>query len=295
MLPNFLILGAPRSGTTYLHRCLEEHPDVYMARLSYSGDINFFNPNSEISAIRYYDRGIAWYEALFDGRRHETAVGEKTAHYFADPEVPARIFAHIPEAKLVVVIRNPVERAYSNFWYSRGKLPPGLDFIEACHSPAGRQLRLLESGLYYQHLRRFLEFFPRDRIHIIVHDFLRSDPRAQLARLFDFLGVDSTFVPSSIDCRLNGAIGPGTNIYRIRAVGHHVKQHHRRVFRMLKKLPTSWFEQYLGRRMSRISASAGYPPMARADRRRLEAFFDEDNREIGRHLSIDLQSMWRSS
>jgi hypothetical protein len=295
MLPNFLILGAPRSGTTYLHRCLEEHPDVYMARLSYSGDINFFNPNSEISAIRYYDRGIAWYEGLFDGRRHETAVGEKTAHYFADPEVPARIFAHIPEAKLVVVIRNPVERAYSNFWYSRGKLPSGLDFIEACHSPAGRKLRLLESGLYYQHLQRFLEFFPRDRIHIIVHDFLRSDPRAQLARLFDFLGVDSTFIPSSIDCRINGAIGPGTNIYRIRAAGHHVKQHYRRAFRMLKKLPTSWFEQYLGRRMSQISSNAGYPPMALADRRRLEAFFDEDNLEIGRHLSIDLQSMWRSS
>ncbi len=266
-----------------------------MAGLSYSGDINFFNPGSEISAIRYHDRGIAWYEGLFDGRRHETAVGEKTAHYFADPEVPARIFEHIPEAKLVVAIRNPVERAYSHFWYSRGKLPSGLGFVEACHSPAGRQLRLIESGLYYKHLQRFLEFFPVDRIHIIVQDFLQSDPRVELARLFEFLGVDSAFIPSSIDRKINGAIGPGTNIYRIRAAGHHLKQNYRRVFGMLKKLPTSWLEQYVGVRMSEISSNTGYPPMSRADRCRLEAFFDEDSREIGKHLSINLQSMWRSS
>jgi hypothetical protein len=295
MLPNFLIVGAPRSGTTYLHHCLAEHPDVYMARLSYSGDINFFNPNSQISAIRYYDRGIAWYESLFNGRRHESAVGEKTAHYFADPEVPACIFAHIPGAKLVVVIRNPVERAYSNFWYSRGKLPSGVGFIEACHSPEGRQLRLLESGLYYQHLQRFLQFFPEDRIHIIVHDFLQNDPATQIKKLFEFLGVYSTFMPSSIDSRINGAIGPGTSIYRIRAIGHHIKRHYRPAFGLLKKLPISWVDEYLGRRMSEISVSTSYPPMARADRRLLEAFFKEDSREIGRYLSIDVESMWRSS
>ena len=293
MLPNFIIVGAPRCGTTYLRQCLVEHPDIYMAGLSYTGDINFFNPGSEISAIRYYECGMAWYEGLFDGRRHETAVGEKTAHYFADPEVAARIFEHIPDARLVVAIRNPVERAYSAFWYNRGKLPSAIGFTEACQSPVGHQLRFLESGLYYQNLQRFLEFFSKDRIHIVVNDFLQRDPRQELAKLFDFLGVDSTFIPSVMNRKINGAIGPGTNIYRLRAAGHHVKQNYRGVFRMLKKLPTTWLDQYVGRRMSEISSNAGYPAMAWADRCRLEAFFDEDSREMGKHLSIDLQSMWR--
>jgi hypothetical protein len=295
MLPNFLIVGGPRCGTTYLHQCLAEHPDIYMAGLSYSGDINFFNPGSGISAIRYYDRGMAWYESLFDGRRCETAVGEKSAHYFADPEVPARIFEHIPEAKLIVAIRNPVERAYSDFWYSRGKLPAEMGFVEACQSSTGYERWFMESGLYYQHLQRFLEFFSKDRIHIVVNDFLRSDPRAELTKLFDFLGVDSTFIPSCVDHKINGAIGPGTNIYRLRAVGHHVKRNYAGVFRALKRLPTTWLEQYVGRRMSEISSAVAYPPMAPADRCRLAAFFAADSRQIGKHLSVDLESMWRLS
>ncbi len=266
-----------------------------MAQLSYSGDINFFNPGSAISAIRYYDRGLTWYESLFDDLRRQTAVGEKSAHYFADPEVPARIFEFIPHAKLVVSIRNPVERAYSHFWYSRGKLPSGIGLIEACHSPAGRKLRILESGLYYQHLQRFLEFFPKDRIHIIVHDFLLQNAGTELARLFEFLGVDSTFLPPSLNRKINGAIGPGTNLYRIRSAGHHMKQNYGRLFRMLKRLPTGWIDRYIGRRMSEISSNAKYPPMSPSDRARLEAFFDEDNQKMGQYLSIDLQSMWRSN
>lgn len=295
MLPNFLIVGAPRCGTTYLHRCLAEHPDVYMAELSYSGDVNFFNPASEISAIRYYDRGIKWYESLFDGRRLERAVGEKTAHYFADPEVPARIFEFIPEVKLVVVIRNPVDRAYSHFWYSRGKLPSGQRFLEVCYSPAGRKLRILESGLYYTNLQRFLEFFPKEQIHVVVHDYLLKSPGEELARLFEFLGVDSTFLPPSINRKINGAIGPGTNIYRLRLAGHHLKQNYPPIFRMLKRLPTSWIDKYVGRRMSKISSETGYPPISCHDRAELEVVFDEDTGRMGEYLSIDLLSMWRSS
>jgi hypothetical protein len=265
-----------------------------MAELSYSGDINFFNPASEISAIRYFDRGIKWYESLFDSRRLETAVGEKTAHYFADPEVPARLFEFIPAAKLVIAIRNPVERAYSHFWYSRGKLPFGLGFLEACHSPAGRKLRILESGLYYRHLQRFLEFFPKEQIHIVVHDYLLKSPEMELARLFEFLGVDSTFLPPSVNRKINGAIGPGTNIYRMRIAGHYLKQNYRAIFRMLKRLPTSWIDQYVGQRMSEISRHAGYPPISSRERAELEAFFDEDTGRTAQYLSIDLRSMWRS-
>lgn len=293
MLPNFLIVGGPRCGTTYLYKCLTEHPDIYMAGLSYSGDINFFNPGSQISAICYYDRGLDWYQRLFDGRRGETAVGEKSAHYFADPEVAPRIFKHIPDAKLIAVIRNPVERAYSDFWYSRGKLPPGITFVDACLSSTGYERWLVPSGLYYQHLQRFLEFFPRDRIHIVVNDFLQRDPRTELAKLFKFLSVDSTFIPSCVDQKINGAIGPGTSIYRLRSIGHHVKKNYPSIFRALKQFPTTGLERYIGSRMSKIAVEAEYPPMPVADRRRLASVFAADTRQMGTYLSIDLPSMWQ--
>jgi len=295
MLPNFLIVGGPRCGTTYLHQCLAEHPDIFMAGLSYSGDINFFNPGSEISAIQYYDRGLAWYEQLFEGRRNEHAVGEKSAHYFADPEVPARLFAHVPDARLIVVIRDPIARAYSDFWYSRGKLPAGAGFVDACLSRTRYGRWLIPSGLYYESLQRYLKFFPTDRIHVVVNDFLQTRPRRELATLFGFLGVDSTFIPSCVDRKINGAVGPGNSIYRLRAVGHHLKMNHPAVFRALKRFPTTGLERAIGRRMTKRSADAAYPPMAAADRRRLVPYFAADTRQMGSYLSVDLDAMWHMS
>ena len=264
-----------------------------MARQSYTGDMNFFNPESRISAICYYDRGIQWYERQFKGRSSESAVGEKSAHYFADPDTPAKIHEHIPGAKLIAVLRNPIDRAYSHFWYTRGMLPPNATFIEACYSAEGRRIRLLESGFYYRNLLNYLHHFDRDRLHFILFEELCSDAAAVLSGLYRYLEVDPGFVPACINEPVNGAAGPGTGVGRLRAAGHFLKRKYPGLFRLMKLgLPVTWLENYAGRRMTHVSASFSYPPIDEADWRHLSEVYYESSRQMGEYLSIDLVELW---
>ncbi|RLF35719.1 MAG: sulfotransferase, partial [Thermoplasmata archaeon] len=105
MLPNFVIAGPPKSGTTSLLFYLERHPDVFVIN-----EPHFFSRN--------YEKGIEWYESLFEKHKKEKAVGEKSPSYFFDPKVPLRIKKHIPDVKLIFIFRDPIKRAYSEYWHN---------------------------------------------------------------------------------------------------------------------------------------------------------------------------------
>src|SRR5688572_14326389 len=109
-LPDFLIVGAMRSGTTSLHKYLQAHPDVFVA----SGkEVHFFD--------RRYGRGLDWYRSRFAGVTTERVVGEATPAYMYDENAIARIAHDLPDARLIVVLRNPVDRAYSHYWRNRSR------------------------------------------------------------------------------------------------------------------------------------------------------------------------------
>ena len=194
-LPNFLIIGAAKAGTSWVARRLSQHPQVYE-----SGSTYFFdNP-------MHFAKGVAWYERWFHGAKDALAIGEKTPSYLwgakydpnSDPSiVPQRVRQVIPSARLIVILRNPVSRAVSHFNYAirTGHLSPfsNIDRVLACRQHEVKGQRILERGLYCRQIERWLKYFPRERMRILIleRDVVQR-PHETLIDLCQFLGIDAT-------------------------------------------------------------------------------------------------------
>jgi len=181
-LPTFLISGAQKAGTTALYEALRAHPDVCMSRPK---ETEFFNWR--------YRRGWEWFESHFEHYDGEAAVGEASTRTMASPEAPARIADRLPDVKLIFVLRDPVERAHSAFWYylTQGILRPGEDFGSFIRNE-GHPLRqeIIHYGFYDTQLERFLNCFDRSQLLLIRYLDLGSRPRNQVRRVCKFVGVD---------------------------------------------------------------------------------------------------------
>lgn len=174
-LPNFLYIGPDKAGSSWLHETLILHPEVY---LSVAKDLYYFD--------RYFSRGIEWYERQFDNATpQQTIVGEICQDYLADAKAPARIRETLPDCKLMVTVRDPVERAFSSYLYMRKHgIGPG-SFSEALKT----RPELVEHGRYGQQLRRYRDLFPSEHIHVAVFDDLGSEQQTFFDSVTDFLSI----------------------------------------------------------------------------------------------------------
>jgi hypothetical protein len=186
--PNFILPGAGKSGTNSLRSYLNEHPQVYFCRAK---EPNFF--------AHAYDQGEDWYENLFRGAGAAAATGEASTHYFWYPESPSRMHAYNPDMRLVFSLRDPVRRAYSDYTAKLSRAGEELSFREVLDSDT----TLLAHSRYHTNLKRYLEVFPKEQIHVIVFDDFIADRNAVLAGICEFLGVDASYNFSSIDRREN--------------------------------------------------------------------------------------------
>ncbi|MBI3799922.1 MAG: sulfotransferase domain-containing protein [Deltaproteobacteria bacterium] len=141
-LPNFLGIGVMRAGTTWLYAQLRTHKQVY---ISPQKELNFFTD--------FYDRGIGWYSGHFPSAQEAVqykAIGEITPTYIADPDAPARIRAHMPESRLIVMLRNPVDRAYSEYT----KTLRNFNFKGTFADFVAQSKNVLDRGYYTEQLER---------------------------------------------------------------------------------------------------------------------------------------------
>jgi hypothetical protein len=189
MIPNFLVIGAEKSGTTWLYDRLRRHPDVFMPKVK---EIHYFNKqNSNHQPRRSYEKhDFEWYEDHFRERERESAVGEATPMYLCDEQAPERIRNHLPNVRLVASLRYPTDRAYSHYWMARGKDHTMSSFEEIVER---RSPRFIERGLYGKQLERYLSHFDRSQIRVLVHEELFANPTRHLNALCAFLEVEDTF------------------------------------------------------------------------------------------------------
>jgi hypothetical protein len=179
ILPNLLIIGAQKAATTAIYLLLKNHPDAYMAELK---EIAFFTTDYK------YRQGLKYYSSHFLGWKGEKVVGEATPGYLHKPAAPERIFKAIPDIKLIVSLRDPIDRAYSAYvmQLTKGSEHPAISFQEAIDlSP-----EYIEYGRYIKHLNRYLEFFSLRQICILIYEELQTNPQQFYDKIFDFLKID---------------------------------------------------------------------------------------------------------
>jgi hypothetical protein len=204
-LPNFLIIGANKAGTTSLYRYLAQHPDVYMSRMK---EPSYFAPHirRHAPASRRLPHTLDEYAALFDGAGHAQAVGEASTAYLPDDDAPALVRDTIPDARLVVILRNPLDRAFSDYGMHRGWGDEELSFADAIESELDGSIpglswdrRYVEYGFYGRHLSRWLALFDRDQFGIYLYDDLERDPQALTSTVAAFLGISTSFTPETAE------------------------------------------------------------------------------------------------
>jgi hypothetical protein len=201
-LPDFLIIGAMKAGTTSLARYFMAHPQVFMAA---GKEVHYFD--------RHFERGMQWYAEHFSESTTHRAIGEATPNYLYSKEVIRRMASTIPNAKLIAILRNPVDRAYSHYWHERARGRETLEFERAIAAESERltspdlevrtHFSYLDQGRYIGQLVYVTKHFPRGALHVILFEDLRQEPVSTFKSLCRFIEVDDTLVPENIGKRYN--------------------------------------------------------------------------------------------
>ncbi|MGI9510096.1 MAG: sulfotransferase family protein [Geminicoccaceae bacterium] len=175
--PSFVIIGAAKAATTWLQSNLRRDQRVFMP----GPEIHFFS--------REYDKGWDWYLKHFKEASPGQLVGEKSNSYLDAPDAAERLHQHLPNARLIVQIRNPVDRAYSDYCmlFRRGEVSGKID--DYFNGNQFESNRFYEGGRYFAHINRFLELFPKDRLLITLYNQIAEDPESLIDEVGTFLGV----------------------------------------------------------------------------------------------------------
>ncbi|ACX71936.1 sulfotransferase [Methanocaldococcus vulcanius M7] len=215
---NFIGIGTPKSGTTWLAKCLSEHPEIFIPEKK---EIHFFNKYDYCEKFEFeenYKKGIEWYLSHFNSEK--PIKGEFSPSYFSDPLAYKRIKEHFPNIKLIVIFRNPIERLYSSYFYV---LPSS--FVLRKYFEELKNLKYItfedylkvakwdiDIGFYYKHLQKWLSVFDREQIFICFHDDIVNNPEKLLKDLYEFLGVNETsYIPESLKRKENVGVLPDTS------------------------------------------------------------------------------------
>ena len=256
-----------KAATSSLASYLDAHPRAMCGR-----EPHYFCCN--------FDKGRAWYEEHFRDAPADAIVGEKTPHYLHSPEAIDRMAALLPGAKLIALLRDPVDRALSHYWHERRLEHETLDLRAALDAEPERLARgetgfgYVERGRYLVQLQRVVERYPRDALLVLLFEDLRDRPVETFREAARFLGVDDGTVPS--------VVGAKGNVYR----EHRPEwlwrlMFRRRLWRFLPdrgaKALASW-----------MTRDAEYPPMDPALRRSLAEKFAPDNAALADWLGKDL-------
>ena len=207
VLPNFLLIGAEKAGTTSVHNYLRAHPEVFMSPVkeplffAFEGcTLHYKGPSAGINhrTITTLDG----YRALFAGSENFRAAGEASATYLYYPESPERAAHYVPNAKLIVIFRNPADRAYSNYMQAVRIGSEKLEFKAALDAEPDRITAGWSPFFYYKskgwydaQLARWMKHFPREQFLFLLYDDLRARPLDMMRRIYEFIGVDPSFKP----------------------------------------------------------------------------------------------------
>jgi len=289
---DFICIGPERSGTTWLYQCLKEHPEICVSEPK---EVNFFNTSQsfwrkDLAGKTNYDKGLEWYMEHFNHCAGEKIVGEFTPAYLHSPEAPERIHVNFPDVKLIAILRNPVERLYSHYMYTKMKgfyeLPSFEEVIE-------KEKKFVEESSYFKHLQNYLKHFPQKNILITIYEDIEKNPEAFIKNILEFVGVNSAFVPPSTKTIINpaGAVAARNKAISMRDRVKSLPGGHLAI-EIFKKTP--FYKKVVDSLATKTgTAKAGYDKIKPETKKKLLEFYKEDINNLERLLSRDLTA-WKN-
>ena len=277
--PDFIIAGAGRSGTTTLFHLLKQHPDICM-------------PRKELSFFRdWYDQGIDAYLQFFQACPPGTVIGDGSQNEMIGPRSPQRMQALRPDLKLIFILRDPVDRMYSDYKRRVQKRGLSRDFLTLIRE----EPRLIEKSLYHKHLSRYLAFFPWEQIQVLFFEAFAANSDPVLRKCCAFLGVDPDFQRVVPPSGTNASGMPWSR--ELQRWLHRCTEQDRPVYRRslepaLKRTFLDALGKY-GGRLNQLGGGRRFPPLpARTRTRLLDTYFREDILALEALLGTDLSS-WK--
>ncbi len=272
--PNFIIVGAMKGGTSSLKHYLRQHPDVaFNTRRT-----NFFDQNKK------WAKGPEWYAAFFEHARGTKAIGETVPAYSYRPNrkvpVPERMAQVLPDVKILWILRNPIDRAYSHYWFNVYLGRERRPFAKALahHQKHGVEAQDDYKGrsVYVDQINLFLRYYPMEQMHILLLNDFKRDAVGAVNRVFEFLNVDPEAVVLDTSVKRN-------------------MTHRPRVLWLQGVLRKLFFKrsERLYRQIADVFAhrQPGYPPMDPALRAELAQFYAPHNTALAELTGLDL-SHW---
>lgn len=269
---DFVIPGAGRSGTTSLYLYLDEHPEIQM---SSTKEPRYF--------ADHFGQGEHWYHSLFSGSGDRLA-GEASTKYMYDWRSPERMQMYNPEMKCLFVLRNPVDRAYSNYKWEVCRRGEWRSFENAAW---GRSSHFLYLGLYGKHLQNYLRYFSRNQLRIFQFERFIERPREVLADACEFLGVSVDYEFKRAGRRTNRPVRPWSlSLQRI--LKHHLTAKNKdnllaRAAKGIVRKPLDWVNHF--------SAGNKFEGVSEKTRKKLSSFFRDDLERLDHIVEFDV-SKW---
>jgi len=274
MKPAFIGLGVQKSATSWIYRVLKEHPQVCMIKGELDKETMFFN--------YFYDRGFEWYERHWGGCNETEQGGEYSTSYFYNKEAPKRIFDYNPKMKLLVCLRDPIERAFSNHKHEiRARRVSGENII--FENALKNNPMYIYQSLYYTHLIHWLKFFPREQVLVLIYADIKKDPAQFVKHIYRFIGVNDRFKPSILTDRLNESRLPGNPGIEsiIKSFSHIVRQiGFGWVIECAKRIGIKKAVESVNTKDQSLS----FPAMKDETRDYLHSVFSEENRKLSELL-----------
>jgi hypothetical protein len=276
-LPNFLGIGAARSGTTWLSDQLRNHPNIFLPDIK---SVHYFD--------KYYSLGIDWYEEYFPTdnlSKTYKAIGEFTPYYLYDSDCPKRIHDSFPHCNLITILRNPIDRAYSDYGLAvrRGIRISFEDYIMTEEFVLGK-------GFYGEQIQRYLEYFSKSNILVLIYEKVFENPLIALNSIGKFLSVDpDLFSLNSMGKKVNQSFQPRYPVIVSLAWEF-------RTF--LEKPGFEWLiapikKLHLSRFITNIGSKELIPSLSLNERKDLLSIYEPDIKYLERLMDIDL-SIWRN-
>ena len=290
--PNFIIIGAMKAATTSLYTYLKQHPDVFMTTIKEPMFFNNFQKNTNFKVHGRKGKKITTFEQyypLFDAVKNEKAIGEASPAYISNEDCPSLIQQHLPDTKIIAILRQPVARAYSNFLHARrADREPIADFETAFNKEAERKAENWSplyhykgKGYYTEQLERYYTLFPKENIKILLFEDLIKNPIESTQDVFKFLNIDNSFIPD-ISKKANVSGTPkGIFGWIIMKLRHY------------NLIPNIQFSNYLPDFMIQFIFNSAYKkvsPLAPELKKRLtHTFYKEDVLKLEKLIGKDLQ------